>query len=567
MSLQDIPRNLILRWLRPWGSTRFQMANKNIELNEQFRRSLDVMENTPKNVFITGRAGTGKSTLLDYFRSITRKKIVVLAPTGVAALNVRGQTIHSFFGFKPDITVGKVKKIKGSRGRVFKEIDAVVIDEISMVRADLMDCVEKFLRLNGGNPGRLFGGVQMIFIGDLYQLPPVVTPAERGIFTRHYRSPYFFSAQSFQDFEMEFVELEKIYRQKDDRFIGILNAIRNNSVTEGDLAVLNARVEKAVIRMPPPAPGPSLQPPSRTGRDNAVSNNKYTVHLLTTNAEAARINEEHLRRLRAGIHIYKAEIEGDFARNSYPAEVDLRIASGAQVMLLNNDQAGRWVNGSIGQAVKINREREIGADVICVRLQNGDVEDVRPHSWELFHYRFNEDTHAIDTEPAGSFTQYPLRLAWAITIHKSQGKTFDRVALDLGRGAFACGQTYVALSRCTSLEGIVLKRPVRRSDVRMDWNIVRFMTQHQYHLSERDMPLDEKITAIKDAIRKGESLEITYLNAKDEKSRRRIHPLEVGEQEYEGVTFAGLRAHCLLRGEERIFRVDRILEIRPAAGL
>ncbi len=516
------------------------MKPKTIEINKQFQKALEVMENTSRHVFITGKAGTGKSTLLDYFRSVTSKEIVVLAPTGVAAVNVQGQTIHSFFGFKPDITIDKVKKVKGKRGRIYKELDAVIIDEISMVRADLLDCVEKFLRLNGRNSKAAFGGTQMIFIGDLYQLPPVVTSKERQMFTQHYRSPYFFSARLFEGLDMGLIELEKIYRQKDEEFIALLNAIRNNSITDPMLEVLNTRVS------------------ARAGLDRRA----FTVHLTTTNQMAAKINALHLQRLKSKTFAYEAAVSGDFEKNAAPADFHLQLAVGAQVMLLNNDSAGRWVNGSIGEIKKIRRGEDGVADLITVRLRDGGEEEVMPHSWELFRYRFNEDISAIETEPAGTFTQYPLKLAWAITIHKSQGKTFDRVIIDMGSGAFAHGQTYVALSRCTSFEGITLARPIQKSDIRMDWNIVKFLTAYQYDLSERGMPFEEKVALIERAIEKGACLEIVYLKASDEKSRRMIKPVCVGDKIYAGKPFVGVDAYCLKRQEERVFRVDRILEMK-----
>ncbi|MFA6216887.1 MAG: AAA family ATPase [Candidatus Omnitrophota bacterium] len=518
------------------------MKPKTIEINEQFKKALDVIENTSKNVFVTGKAGTGKSTLLEYFRSKTKKKIAVLAPTGVAALNVRGETIHSFFRFKPNITLEKIKKIKGKRARIFKEIEAIVIDEISMVRADLLDCIERFLRLNGKNSGMLFGGIQMIFIGDLYQLPPVVTLREKHIFSQYYQSPYFFSARLFEELEMEFIELEKIYRQKDEDFIGLLNAIRNNSITDEMLEMLNTRAQ-----------------PCMDDRREA-----FTLHLTTTNQMAARINNYHLQQLRSKIFTYQAEMSGDFQEHTCPADAQLQVAVGAQVMLLNNDSEDRWVNGSIAEVKEIKHDKKNDTDVIYVRMQDGSLEEVLPHSWELFHYRFNEDTFSIETESAGSFTQYPLKLAWAITIHKSQGKTFERVVIDMGNGAFANGQTYVALSRCTSLDGIILKRSIRKSDIRMDWNIAEFLTKYQYALSQRDLPLEDKVDLIEQAIKNDCHLAIVYLKASDEKTRRVIKPLGVGKKEYRGETFIGVDAYCLKRGEERVFRVDWMLEIKLA---
>lgn len=518
------------------------MNTHDIELNEQFKKALDIMENTGKNIFITGKAGTGKSTLLDYFRFATRKKTVVLAPTGVAALNVQGETIHSFFGFKPDITLQKVKKINGKKAHIYKKVEAVIIDEISMVRADLLDCVDRFLRLNGKDPRSPFGGIQMIFIGDLYQLPPVVTAKEKEIFRTHYGSPYFFDADLFKNFSMEYLELEKVYRQKDEKFIKLLNSIRNNSIMEEELAVLNERV------------GAEFPANKKDG---------FVIYLTTTNKMAHEINTRHLQSLKTTIHSYKADISGDFERHSYPTEPELEIGVGAQVMLLNNDPGGRWVNGSVGEIAAIERDKENGDDAIFIQLSDGGTEEVLPYTWEIFHFSFNGKKQTIETETVGSFTQYPLKLAWAITIHKSQGKTFDKVIIDMGFGTFAHGQTYVALSRCTSLEGILLKKPVKKSHILMDRCVVKFLTRYQYAISEANMSLHDKIAAIKQAIEKNVCLEIFYLKPNDEKSRRIIRPLNIGEKIFLDKTFLGVEAYCMERRENRTFRVDRILEMRP----
>ncbi len=440
-----------------------EMTAPAIEINGQFQKALDAME-SGKNIFITGKAGTGKSTLLNHFRKNTKLKIAVLAPTGVAALNVEGETIHSFFRFKPDVTADKIKKIKGSGSRIYKELDAIVIDEISMVRADLLDYVDKFLRLNAGSAGDPFGGVQMVLIGDLYQLPPVVTSKEREIFQTRYESPYFFDSLVYRDHPMEMIELEKIYRQKDQDFIELLNAIRNNTVTEGHLRALNARV------------GAKLP----TAKDDG-----FAVHLTPTNAMASELNLERMSVLAAPIRAYSARISGKFESRAYPADETLQVAVEAQVMLLNNDSAGRWVNGTLGQVEAIAEDEENGEDVIWVRLSNGSLEEVRPHAWDIFHFTFNSDTQLIETETLGAFRQYPLKLAWAVTIHKSQGKTFERVAIDMGRGAFAHGQTYVALSRCTTLEGMTLVKPLQKRDIWTDSRIVRFMTRRENSSFER----------------------------------------------------------------------------------
>ncbi len=421
-----------------------------IDLNPAFKRALEAMEKGGRSIFITGRAGTGKSTLLEYFRGITGKKVAVLAPTGVAALNVHGQTIHSFFGFKPDVTLDKVKKRRPSTTpSVFQQLEAIIIDEVSMVRADLLDCVDKFLRLNGPKPGEPFGGVQMIFIGDLYQLPPIINNTERGSYDELYRTPYFYGARVFSEFDMDFIELEKVYRQQDEKFVRLLNAVRDNSADEEDLESLNRRYKPDFQ----PAPG------------------DYYIYLTTTNAMARQINDAELAKLDAESFIFEAEVSGKFGNEYIPNAPELQVKVGAQVMLLNNDSQGRWVNGSIGRVTAIvPRANET---VIQAELDEGRLVEIKPFTWNI--YRFFVDEGGLQSEVMGSFKQYPMMPAWAVTIHKSQGKTFDKVIIDMGRGAFACGQTYVALSRCTTLEGIVLKTPILKRHILMDESIEDYM--------------------------------------------------------------------------------------------
>lgn len=439
-----------------------RLLSRDVEINAQFRRALDIMELAGRHVFITGKAGTGKSTLLSYFRSTTRKNVIILAPTGVAALNVQGETIHSFFRFKPDITPEKVRKPSKATQAFFGKIDAVIIDEISMVRADLLDCVDTAMRLNTGKKDQPFGGIKMILIGDLYQLPPVVTNEEENLFKGVYTSPYFFSARVFNAIDLELIELDKIYRQSDDRFIRVLNAIRHNKLEPETLRALNSRV------------GAVLE-------DN---HDGLEVCLVPTNRQAQEINEIRLRDLGQQASHFEAQVEGKVVRGSYPADETLMIAPGSQVMFLNNDGGGRWVNGTMGKVLDISLE---GIEpVIFVRLENGGTVEAGRHSWDVFHYRWNEVEKVVDTETVGSFRQYPLRLAWAVTIHKSQGKTFDRVVIDMGRGAFAHGQTYVALSRARTLEGITLKKPINQSHLLTDVRVAEFMDALQKRLGLYD---------------------------------------------------------------------------------
>ncbi|MFC1893389.1 AAA family ATPase [Chloroflexota bacterium] len=521
--------------------TKTKHKQPQIEINEKFRHALDIMENSDRSIFITGRAGTGKSTLLNYFRNITKKKVAVLAPTGVAALNVKGQTIHSFFRFKPGITPDRVKRLRSSKDNknIYHKLDVIVIDEVSMVRADLLDCVDRFLRLNDPETDKPFGGIQMAFIGDLYQLPPVVTGSEKEVFQSLYETPYFYGARVFDSFDMEFVELEKIYRQHDEGFITLLNGIRNNSVTTEGLELLNERYQ------------PEFEPPP----------DDFYVYLTTTNRLAEEINGKRLAELKGGLYTFTGSIEGDFGREYLPTAIDLQVKVGAQIMMLNNDVESRWVNGSIGKITGIAQNRK-GEDVIIAELADDEEVEIKPFTWEIF--RFFVEAGGLQSEVIGTFTQFPLMLAWAVTIHKGQGKTFDRVIIDIGKGTFAHGQMYVALSRCTTLGGIVLKRPALKKHIWTNYQVMDFLTKYQYKKAEATCPVDGKIDVIRKAIENKLSLEIVYLKPSDEKTTRVVRPEAVGEMEYRGKKYLGMQAFCLKRNEERVFRIDRILEIRGA---
>ena len=451
-----------------------------IEINPAFARALERIASGGRNLFITGKAGTGKSTLLEYYRANAAERPVILAPTGVAALQVGGETVHRFFGFGIDVTPEKVRKSrrKPRRPEIYKKLRTLIIDEASMLRADLLDCVDMFLRKHGPKRGAPFGGVQMVFVGDLYQLPPVVTNSEREIFRSVYATPYFFSASALADGDLEIVELEKVYRQSDAAFVTLLNSVRNDSVDDADVAHLNARVN------------PAFEPPDDV----------FFISLTTTNRNADRLNASKLASLPGARSVSIAEISGDFGREQYPTSTELAFKAGAQVMMLNNDSMGRWVNGSLGVIESVAAWDE-GRHGVTIRLRDWHAAvEVEPHTWEVI--RFVLQAGELSSEPVGRFTQLPFRLAWAVTIHKSQGKTFDNVVIDLERGAFAAGQTYVALSRCTSFEGIVLRRPVKRSSIRADWRIQKFLTGYRYRESEQDMPASEKAALIRRAIEK-----------------------------------------------------------------
>lgn len=428
-----------------------------IVLNDDFKHTLDLLEKSERNLFITGKAGTGKSTLLQLFRNTTRKKVAVLAPTGVAALNVQGQTIHSFFGFPPRIISPSEASRKTTRKdllRLYKNLQVLIIDEISMVRADMLDGIDKFLRVNREN-FRPFGGVQVVFFGDLFQLPPVVTrdPVEAAYFQDYYDSPYFFSAKILQDpdFELETVELRKVFRQESRHFLRLLEAVRLNKVDYDDLEDLNERYVP----------------------DEADMSGYIT--LTARNMTADRINQRALTELQEKEYEFLADVKGAFDPALYPTELGLRLRKGAQVMFVRNDiEEKKFVNGTIGKITHLDDE------TIVVETEDAGGKkrkiEVAKSEWEIVRYKSGA-TGSIETEVVGSFTQYPLKLAWAITIHKSQGKTFDRVLIDLGGGAFEHGQLYVALSRCRTLEGIILRQRIRAQDVITDERVVAYYEQ------------------------------------------------------------------------------------------
>jgi len=420
-----------------------------LELSPEFKGALEEMEHTKNCLFITGKAGTGKSTLLKYWRKYTGKRIAVLAPTGIAALNVGGQTIHSFFGFPPRPLKKEEISVRRNR-RMFQALDAIVIDEISMVRADMIEQIDFFLRVNTGNPAP-FGGIQMVFFGDLFQLPPVIASMEeRMLFQEHYESPYFFSAAVFrQELDIAMIELRHVYRQESRRFIRLLDAIRLRRIDEEEFNELNERYQEN------------------------IEDEDYYVILSARNSEVDKINEQKLAELHTETYSYVAKMTG--AVSVLPAETPLNLKVGAQVMFLKNDPKRRYVNGTVGKVHALTQD----SIKVAILKPNGTMGyvNVEPFEWDVVKHKLN-DKNEIETQNVGKFTQYPLRLAWAMTIHKSQGKTFDRVIVDMGRGAFEFGQTYVALSRCRSLEGIILRRPLKPQDVFVDERVVDFYQSH-----------------------------------------------------------------------------------------
>jgi ATP-dependent DNA helicase PIF1 len=414
-----------------------------IELSEEQKKLFDRFENTTSHMFITGKAGTGKSVLLQYIKLHTQKNIIVVAPTGVAALNVGGQTIHSLFLFPPSFIDTRGLKLAPKTAKILKNIDTLVIDEVSMVRADLMDGIDWMLKKARGNE-EAFGGVQLLMFGDLYQLPPVVNESDlRQYFEELNGGFYFFNSLAWNGAELEIYELNTIFRQTEETFKGILNAMRGGEITEEMLLILNERVA---------VPSPE----------------KGVITLATTNSTVWEINHNRLMALNEKMFAYEATIEGQLEATTFPTEKTLVLKKGAQIMMLKNDSKKRWVNGSIGMVEEV-KEKEILVNI------DGQVHNVLPETWNKIRYSFNAEKRQIEEEIVSSFTQFPMRLAWAITVHKSQGQTYNSVVIDMGRGAFTHGQTYVALSRCKSLETLYLKRPLTYDDVIVDPKIVDFM--------------------------------------------------------------------------------------------
>lgn len=416
-----------------------------ISLTPEQQGVFDAIEGTRDHLFVTGRAGTGKSTLLNHLAWHSGKQLVVTAPTGVAALNVGGQTIHSLFRL-PIGLIGssRIEQPREVR-RLLNTIDTLVIDEVSMVSADLMDAIDRSLRQARSRPDEPFGGVQIVMFGDPFQLSPVPPrePEERAWFRDNYRSAWFFDAKVWLQAELRIHALREIHRQHDEEFKRILNAVRYNRVT----AEMAARLNEAGAR-PAPEDG--------------------TITLATRNDAVARINRERLERLPGRAMTAHAEVAGDFG-GVYPADEQLDLKEGAQVMFLRNDPDARWVNGSIGRVARIDRNVHVEID--------GEQHEVEPIVWEKLRYSYESGDSEISREVVGEFTQFPLRLAWAVTVHKSQGKTYDRAVVDLGRRAFSPGQSYVALSRVRSLEGLYLSRPLQPSDIFVDEDVMRFMRQ------------------------------------------------------------------------------------------
>jgi len=417
---------------------------KKFKLSKEQSALFDLIESTREHIFITGRAGTGKSTLLNYLTENTSKQVAVCAPTGVAALNVQGTTIHSLF-FLPIGVIGTQRLTHSPQKRkVLQAIDTLVIDEVSMVNADVLDGIDRTLREVRHKRHEAFGGVQVIMFGDPYQLAPVPprSPEEKAYFADHYDSIWFFDAMVWRDAPLRIVEMTEIHRQHDDDFKAMLNAVRHGNVTPEIGRALNVAGER-------PVPTGDI------------------ITLATTNDRVNKINSAALAQLGGELKKAEANIDGEFPSGWFPADESLSLKVGAQVMFLRNDSEQRWVNGTVGQVTRIGKTVHVDVD--------GEEHEVLPAVWERYRYDYDAETKTLTREVIAEFTQFPLRLAWAVTIHKSQGQTYNRAVIDLGSGAFAPGQTYVALSRITSLDGLYLTRGLRPSDIKVDADVQRFM--------------------------------------------------------------------------------------------
>ena len=423
---------------------------KIFKLSQEYIDCLDEIEYSREHLFITGKAGTGKSTLLDLFRRTTSKNVVILAPTGIAALKVHGQTIHSFFKFPPRLILPSDIKYTPSLKRIVNKLEILILDEISMVRADILDGINKILQLHRNN-NKPFGGIRLVAFGDIYQLPPIVSSVEeKHFFQNNYTSAYFFASEIWQQLHnMRYINLSKVYRQTDRSFIRLLDEIRMGDIDYDSLTALNENV------------------------DPDFDQEGY-IYLSPRNATMQRINQQKLAELPNEERTYLPTITGEYNPNNMPTDPVLRIKVGAQVIFVKNDPDKEYVNGSLGIVT------DLDTNLIRIRLNHDDKEvTIGRATWDMIRYRLDPDADAqIKPEVVGTLEAFPVKLAWAMSIHKSQGQTFEKVILDMEGGAFEFGQTYVALSRCTTLEGIVLKKPLRQRDIMVDQRVVDFYINH-----------------------------------------------------------------------------------------
>ena len=473
------------------------MENENIPLeleglrldadNKEFNKAIDYILNTDKTIYLTGKAGTGKTTFLKYLKKVTHKRMVVLAPTGVAAINASGETIHSFFHIRPSVYIPEdplrtadselnelsmksiFKHLKYSKSKVelIRNLEAIAIDEVSMVRCDIMDVIDKILRLYRDST-KPFGGVQMILVGDAYQLPPIVKKEEQEILKSSYDGIFFFDSKVMEQIinnnQLIYVELQKVYRQNDSKFIELLDRVRINDMQDKDFALFDSKINK----------------------DKFTNENKSHIILTTTNVKVNYINEKRLAALPTQSKVYNAVVTGTFAEKERPTDIALELKVGAQIIFIRNDKENRYYNGKLG-VVKHLGEKFL---LIETETNNGEKIDVtvHPETWKSVSYKWNKTENVIEEEILGTFMQLPVRLAWAITVHKSQGMSFDRVMADLGN-SFETGQVYVALSRCRSLEGLLLSSKIKPQSIIADPRVIEFSKNMSEYYAAEDVML------------------------------------------------------------------------------
>ncbi len=453
---------------------------ENIDLdNLEFQNAWNMIQNTHRSVFLTGKAGTGKSTFLKYICANTRKTHVVLAPTGIAAVNVGGQTLHSFFKipFKPLLPddpdfsprhIRKTLRYSSQKVKLIRKLDLIIIDEISMVRCDVIDFIDKVLKVYSGNMREPFGGKQLLFVGDIFQLEPVVTRDMKDILRRYYQQFFFFNARVFNSLGLIPIELRKIYRQSDSNFVAMLDRIRVSHATDADMRLINSRCN-----------------PQYQELDDG-----FMMTLATRRDTVDAINSEHMNALTSPEFTFHGVVDGVFPDNDLPTSKELTLKQGAQVIFIRNDKENRWVNGTLGKVSNID------GSGIEVALEDGDCYVLEEELWENVQYSYDEREKKVLENVVGTFRQYPIKPAWALTVHKSQGLTFNNIVIDFAGGAFSSGQTYVALSRCTSLEGITLLKPLSQRDIIVNTAIADFSRQFNNQAAINDAMLLEKANGL-----------------------------------------------------------------------